>query len=335
MRPVRIVSVFVFTALPVVLPASAAATVSGASVTGTDGATVRMSDSTAATIRNLAPTVRVTPQPNSRQRFVLTASGPDGGPAGSSGCIDEAGSLTVAYRGNGVYPVTVVSYSDAACSVAVGDPQVFSYRQVADAQLTAPRAPFLIRDQGAKTPRVLTIAVRRSLGGAVEIRSVREGQPTPDGAFSGASDAGTASFDGSEARLTFSRPGRYAVVARQSDNGFSTPWGPPAIVQAVAPFELSSMKYPDRSGPMFKFRAIFRDAPVAGASVSVEIGKGARGAFRPAGTVAVQPDGSFSMQFQRSPGSYRMRFFFTGDETVARGYRVVSFKVRGRRLAAG
>lgn len=107
-------------------------------------------------------------------------------------------------------------------------------------------------------------------------------------------------------------------------------------MQTQAPFELASLRFPDRTGPSFVMRGVFRDAPVRKSPVvSIEIGKGARGAFRPVGSPPVQPGGIFPLQFERKPGSYRVRIFYTGDESVARGYVTASFKVRGKRLSAG
>ena len=88
---------------------------------------------------------------------------------------------------------------------------------------------------------------------------------------------------------------------------------------------LSSRSFPDWRGPSYQVRASCGET-TAGGRVTVAAAKGKKGKrFRTLGKAKVNSKGVFKLRFRLARGTYRMRYSFKGNSTVARGsvYEVV------------
>ena len=70
------------------------------------------------------------------------------------------------------------------------------------------------------------------------------------------------------ANFSFDKPGRYVIVARAERDGFFSGWSAPTVVNAIAPFDLGSVKFPDHKGPSYKLKARSASTPRAARSRS-------------------------------------------------------------------
>ena len=113
------------------------------------------------------------------------------------------------------------------------------------------------------------------------MRYAKNGVAGPDGALTGASAEGTVNATTGRAELRITSPGRYAAVARArgftgATGQFFTPWTAPAIVRAVAPFDLQSARFIDENGPIYRVSIKLRE-PTARGRVRLAWARGASG----------------------------------------------------------
>ena len=169
------------------------------------------------------------------------------------------------------------------------------------------------------------------------MRYAANGVVGPDGAISGPSGSTSADRTTGTAQLSLSEPGRYVVVARaqgfSSTTGqFFTPWSPPVVVNAVAPFDIGSSRVLDSRGPSYRISVSLREES-ARDRVFISYRRGSRGRFRSLGSARPSSKGSFRKRFTIGrTGTYQMRFRFGGSTTVASGAIVQRFRV-SRRVA--
>jgi hypothetical protein len=104
-----------------------------------------------------------------------------------------------------------------------------------------------------------------------------------------------------------------------------TPWSAPARIHVVTPFDVTSLHYTDRTGPVF--RVLARAIPGTTGVVRVALARG-NGAFGRLGRARVDGTGAFGARFTvRTAGVYRLRFSYRGNDLVMRGEVVRSFRV--------
>jgi len=119
---------------------------------------------------------------------------------------------------------------------------------------------------------------------------------------------------------SFAKPGRYLIVARAGRGGFFTGWSAPTVVNAIAPFDLASVKFPDDKGPSYKLKGQIREHSARG-KVTIYLAKGKkRGRFHKVGKAKISKKGRFTKRLTiRHTGTYRLRYIYRGNSTVAAG----------------
>ena len=68
--------------------------------------------------------------------------------------------------------------------------------------------------------------------------------------------------------------------------------------------------------------------------VNIAIGRGKKGKYRSLGTVKIRKH-AFSKRFRLSVGTYRIRFKYKGNATVAGGFEVRKFEITRRTFFRG
>jgi hypothetical protein len=320
------------TASAALLAATGAATAGAANVTvtGDDGNPLPLSPTATATIRTIAPVVDVA-QPPGAGRYAVTVTDPAGNAAAAPTACEEPTRATrtgFPYRGNGVYTVSVTSYlpTDLTCQTPIGPPEGFRFK-VDDGVVVHRRSPFVLRAPGSTRPAPLALPVALAPGAdRHEVRFARNGKVGRDGAIRGRSQAGDVNVAARAATLTFTRPGVYTVVARGLRNGIGTPWSKPVTIRVLAPFDLRSHRWTDRTGPRFGLVAQVRERSARG-RVTVALARG-RGPFRTLGRATISRSATFAASFTAArAGRYRLRFTYGGSRTVARGTALVTLRV--------
>lgn len=300
------------------LGAGAAASASTVTVPADDGSPLVLAPGAPPTISALTPTVGI----SATNRYTATIQGPDGTPLAGTVCNGPfQRSFFPGYGGNGTYSVTVVEYSDTGCTVAVGGQQV-QYTVAAGASLQPRRGLFLMRAPRSVAGRTLPLRVNQNPGGgSTEVLYRINGRLRPDGGLIGVTRRAIVDRERGIARLTFPVPGVYTVVARTVSGSAATPWSAPVRVRTVAPFDLSSVTFPDSRGPSYLLRGRLRHTFATGGRVRIAVAPGVRGRnFRSLGVVRVSGAGTFVRRFTlRTPGVYRLRYTFFGTPRVLRG----------------
>lgn len=318
--------------LSVVLAATAssgaAAAITGVTITGDDASPVLVAPGT--TVRQMNVELGVERAAGDGGYVTVVVTGPDGVVAGTRSCATSVSDMLVDYRGNGVYTVVASEYGaeDYGCSEAqTGPAQTFSYTVAAAVGLTGPGQRVLTRSAGSDVIRRIELKLDLSPGAlGTEIQYAKGGRLGADGAIVGTSRAGYIDPLTGLVPLLLNEPGRYVVVARQKGfateaGNFFTPWSPAVIVNAVAPFDLSTIYFTDSRGPRFAIRGYVRERSTARSRVTVAMARGRTGGrFSTIARPKVAANGSFNFKFtQRRSGIYRLRVSFKGKSTVAPG----------------
>ena len=91
----------------------------------------------------------------------------------------------------------------------------------------------------------------------------------------------------------------------------------------MAPFDLSSVSFPDSRGPSYQLRGIVREKAIAGSRVTVAAAKGKKGKrFRTLGKGKVNSEGVFKVRFRLSRGTYRIRLLVQRQLRGHQGHRL-------------
>lgn len=318
-------------------PAMAAPT--GATVTGDAGSPVAITPGLA--IRNMNTKVGLAFAATDKGYYAMTITGPDGVAASTRSCLSAQyfSPRSVDYRGNGAYGVSVVGYgmTDYGCTGAASAPTNYAFTVAASVGVAAPASRVLTRKPNSFT--TLTVALPISLNpGALgtDVTYARGGVIGPDGAISGPSSAGYVDSTTGTVPLRLDKPGTYVVVARQK--GFSTgtgtyytPWSPAVRVVAVAPFDVTSIAFPDARGPSYRMRVAIRE-PSASGKVSIAMARGSKGgAYKSLGTVKISSKATFQKTFRQTrTGTYRIRLRYKGSSTVVGGTVVQKVRIARR-----
>ena len=83
----------------------------------------------------------------------------------------------------------------------------------------------------------------------------------------------------------------------RSADGFFSRWSAPTVVNAIAPFDLASVKFPDDKGPSYKLKAQIREHSARG-KVTIYLAKGKKkGKFHQLGKAKINKKGRFTKRF--------------------------------------
>lgn len=315
--------------LVALLAAATSAQAATVTVTGDDGNPRQLIAGQATAIRHLSPSVSVS-FPATTGRFSFAVTAPDGvtvmTPVSCLGVMQST--RMIGYRGNGTYTVRIVNFGngDANCSSPLST-EIYTFSINAGVPLPQPSGRFLIRQPDRFTTRTLEMPIGLNPGAfSYEVRYARNARIGSDGAIVGPSQQASVSTSAGQAMLRFTRPGTYTVVARTSGSSggtrFFTPWSAPVRIRTVAPFDFSSITFPDARGPSYQLRGTLRERSIRG-RVAIAIAKGSSRRWRSLGQARISRRGTISKRFRvDAPGSYRLRYSFRGS-SIAAGGRVV------------
>ncbi len=198
--------------------------------------------------------------------------------------------------------------------------------------VTAPPARLLTRRPNSFLTNTHEIGISLNPGASIyEVRYALGGVAGPDGAISGPSKETFLDTSTGLAQFGFDAPGRYLIVARAQRGQFFTPWSGPVNVNAIAPFDLERVTFPDARGPSCKLRGQIREK-VARGKVTISWAKGRKdGRFHRAGKAKINSKGRFTKRFRlRKVGVYRLRYTYRGSDLVAAGRVTEQIRIRRR-----
>ena len=298
--------------------ANAAPTVTA---TGDAGTPITLNPSAPTGIRQMAVTVRVAVPASDRSVFGGVLDGE--GRRRPAGARDSGGlSGLASYHGNGAYTVVVKSYSSERRRLHRHGPrdtlpvrgQRRFGRHAAARQAADPQAR-LVRHQHVP-------ARRDAEPGRDLVRDpyARNGVVQPDGSLGGTPKSAFVDTTSGLANFSFDKPGRYVIVARAERDGFFSPG-------ARRPSSTRSRRStsPASSSPTTRARATSCSAQIrehsARGKVTIYLAKGKKkGKFHKVGKAKISKKGRFTKRFTvRHAGTYRLRYIYRGNSTVAAG----------------
>ncbi len=335
-RPIIAVSAAVLAALGTATAAQAAAV----TVTGDDGHPVPLAQNTPLGIRNMSPSVGVGFLPTEDAYYSVSFAGPTGVAAATAvNCFTTKVPVNrgLDYHGNGNYTITVTNFAktDRTCATAKSQ-ETYTVVVGGVVAVGAPTKRHLIRSRNSYTTRTLSLPFGANPGATLnEVVYARGGVIGPDGGISGPVKPAYVNPTTGRVDLRLNEAGSYVVVARASAYGgaarFFTPWSAPVTVQAISPFDLSSLRFPDSRGPKYQLRGTLRDTKIRG-RVSIQMARGKKGGkYRSIGRAKISSKGTFTKRFtQRRTGHYRIRIKYSGSKTAQAGTIVHRIRISRR-----
>jgi hypothetical protein len=309
--------------------ASAAATVT---VTGDDGNPVAIAPGTA--IRNMSTKIGIG-FPTSDGHFNATFTGPDGVAVGTSmDCYTyDNWSRLPDYRGNGNYTITITNFAkaDTSCKTPVST-ETFVYAVNASSAITPPAGPFLIRAPNSFATNTLSLPVQQNPGAiGYDVQYALGAVLNPDGSISGSPQAGYVNSTTGTVDLSLRTPGTYTVVMRAKNGQYASPWSAPVTVQAIVPFDLDGISFPDSRGPKYSIKGIVRDKTIRG-TVSLALARGTKGGkYKSIGKIHISSKSTFTKHFtQRRTGTYRLRVHYAGSAIAPAASVIYKIKITRR-----
>jgi hypothetical protein len=303
--------------LALALVGAAAAQAATVSVTGDDGNPVGLTPGAPAAIRNMQPTVGIG-FPSTEGRYSATVTGPDGVAVSSAQtCYTNYNTNRfVDWRGNGNYTVAITNYAkaDTTCKTPVST-ETYVFTIASNVAVTPPAGPFLVRAPNTFLTKTLSLPVGLNPGASTyEVQYAPGAVLAPDGSISGPSQQGFVNQTTGMTDLSFKTPGIYTVVVRAKNGQYYSPWSTPVTIQAIVPFDLDALAFPDSRGPRYQLRGVVRDKTIRG-TVSLAMARGAKGGrYTSLGKVKISSKSTFSKRFtQRRPGTYRLRVHYAGS----------------------
>jgi len=304
--------------------ASAAPTVT---VTGDDGNPAPLNAAAPFGLRNMDVTVTAAVPAGDTGNFTVQVFGPDNvAVTPLSTCLDPEFTTSTRrfadYRGNGGYTVLLRYYAEADtdCNGAATERR-FVYVINAGTGVTGPPTKLLTRAPNSFVTNTHQLGVALNPGAvSYEVRYALGGVIGPDGAISGPSSETFVNTGNGLADFRFAKPGRYVIVARAKNGIFSTPWSGATVVNAIAPFDLERVSFPDARGPRYKLRGQVRERAARG-KVTISWAKGRKGGrFHRIGKAKINTKGRFTKRFTvHKTGVYRLRYTYKGSSLVAGG----------------
>ena len=302
-----------------VVPATANAAVS-AKITDDAGNPAQLAEGAPPTLRNMD--VKAFVNSSDGKGFSAAVTGPDGQPAGSAlGCGSPGNESTryVDYHGNGTYTLTITTYTDTDCSTG-SKSYTYTWNVGASVGLAQPAGAMLTRQANSFSTITQLIGFTGNPGASIyEIKYELNGAVQADGSLGGVpKDAFVDSTTGKVSMIE-STPGTYVMVARARNGDYATPWSAPVTIHLIAPFDFSSLTFPDARGPSYQARGTL--GSISSGKVSMAYAKGKRGRhFHGLGSAKLSSKGVFKRRFRLShTGWYRLRFKFAGSSTVSGG----------------
>jgi hypothetical protein len=284
------------------------------------------------TTRVMTPTVEVVEDGN-RFDWQVSILGPDGVRVASPSCWSTLSDDTSRpnYRGNGTYTVVVERFPNGtSCTSGTPSIQRFRYAVAAGVSFQPPPAVLPTRQPGSFSTITHELGFNGNPGNpSYDIYVGKDGVVNPDGTLT--TGARSLFLDSTTGRVdvSFDDPGTYVFAARTGASGFFTPWSPQVTVRAMAPFDLSSVSFPDSRGPRYRLKGTVREETASG-RVRIAWARGRRGGrFRSAGSARIRSDSTFTRAFSlRRRGVYRLRFTYRGNSTVSAGTVTQTIRIR-------
>jgi hypothetical protein len=319
------------------LLAPASASAATVTVTGDDGNPVALTPGVPAALRNINVQVALDVPQGDGPSWKWAATGPAGTTATSistdycwSSIRKDSGRIV--YGGNGGYSLSLTMYSGDRCT---GTAKTITYGWTVSASvaLGQPAGALLMRAPNNLSTNTHLIDFAGNPGASYyEVKYAKGGVLGPDGGISGPSQS--ASVDDATGKVKFTPydgPGTYLMVARGISGTSTTAWSAPVTLTVVAPFDMSSVSFPDSRGPSYQLRGTVRAKEIGGSRVTVAVAKGKKGKkFRTLGKARVNSQGVFKLRFRLSRGTYRVRYSFRGNAYVTRGTVYTGMKITRR-----
>jgi hypothetical protein len=285
------------------------------------------------TIRNMAPQIAVNINGTTERSFTYQVIGPAGQVAASSICSSSTTPRTITYQGNGAYTVNVAIYSTLLCTDAPATgTSTFAIAAGVASLGPAPAPRLLTRRPDSFTTIEYRLPITGNLG-ADTYDIVYSANPAlaPDGGLVGPSQNAYVESATATVPFRFSKPGAYSVVSRaRVYGGAATPWTAPLVLRAVAPFDFTSVTFPDSTGPSYRLRAKLGEESTRGkVRIRVAANWSGKARYRSLGTVKIKGGGEFTKRFViGNPGKYRLKYTFGGSSTTATGTIVEKVRIR-------
>lgn len=323
-----------------VLGTATAAQAAAVTVTGDDGNPVPLAPNTPASIRNMSPSIGVGFAPTEDTRYSVSYAGPDGvAVATAVNCFTTKVPVnrSLDYRGNGTYTVVVTGFAkaDSTCQTPKST-ETYTVVITGSVAVGAPAGRHLIRKANSYTTNTLALPFSANPGAtSYEIAYAKGGVVGPDGGISGPIQNAYLNRTTGLVEFLIREAGTYTVVARASafagSGKFFTPWSAPITINAISPFDLTSLRFPDSRGPSYQLRGTLRDTKIRG-RVSLAMARGKKGGkYRSIGRAKISSKGTFTKRFtQRRTGTYRIRIKYSGSKTAAAGTIVQTIRITRR-----
>lgn len=310
---------------------TAQATAATVTVTGDTGTPVPIAAGSTTPLRNMKADLSVAPAAGERYR--LTVTGPAGQAAASLDCFSIPASDRLDYLGNGTYAGTLQTYTTTGCSGTPKSTTTFSIAVNASVAINVPSPSKVLTREPNGTYVTHSFPVAQNPGAlSTQVYYALNGVLGPDGGLTGAPERDYVDAATGMSTISFLKPGTYVLVARAEafTSGFFSPWSPPVIIKAYAPFDFSFTSFPDSRGPRYTVRADLREKTGRG-KVKVLMARGWKGGkFRSIGKAKMRR-GVIKKSFtQHRVGKYRIRYVFKGSKTVAAGTVTQKIKIKRR-----
>jgi hypothetical protein len=333
-RGIAVAASSILAALGVASAAQAAATVT---VTGDDGNPVSIAQPP--TIRNMSPKIGIGFPAGATGYFNATFVGPDGVAVGTAmDCYSyDNWSRLPDFRGNGTYTVSITNFAkaDTSCRSPTST-ENYTYVIASSATITPPPGPFLIRALNSYHTNTLSLPVAGNPGATTyDVQYELNAVQNPDGSLGGTPQTGYVNGTTGTIDLLLTTPGDYTVVYRAVNGQYGSPWSAPVHVQAVVPFDLLGISWPDSRGPSYVIKGTINDRNIRG-NVSIALARlGKRNRYGAYKTVAkkvkISSKSTFTKRFtERTTGTYRVRVHYAGSAIAPAGSIIYKIKITRR-----
>ena len=307
-------------------------------VTGDDGTPVLLGGTL--NIRNMNPQLFV--EAGASDHWGVSVTGPGGVlVARDTGCFTGpfTSPIYVDYIGNGPYTVNLSTYNASCASPTT---QSLPFTITASTAITPPPGPALTRNPGTTVPNTVTLPIDLNPGAlSTDAFVERNVAPNADGSLPGAPEQIFPDPTTKTVAIRLDKgPGVYVVAAHakgytgtMNPQAFG-PWATPVSIRTYAPFDLQKFTWTDSRGPSYRFSAVIRATGASG-RVNVALGRGSKGKYRSLGTAKIRKH-RFSKRIRITHiGTYRIRFKYKGNSTVAGGFEVHKFQITRRVVFRG
>jgi hypothetical protein len=244
--------------------------------------------------------------------------------------VGDALSALPDYRGNGNYTISITNFAkgDSSCKTPTST-ETYVYTVNASVGITAPPAPFLIRAANSFHTNTLSLPFQGNPGtSSYDVQYALNATLNPDGSIAGTPQTGFVNTTTNTIDLNLNTPGTWTVVARAKSLGFGSPWSAPVKVQAIVPFDLDGLTFPDSRGPKYSLKGTVRDKNIRG-TVTLALARGSKGGkYKSIGKAKISSKSTFTKRFtQRRYGTYRLRVHYSGGPLAAPASYVVKFRI--------